>query len=95
MDEVPSQIVLTRHKTELQIKKFSVESRPKNVRKSNFCPFSTANQNENIEKPNLKLATEFASQCTTYPSESVISHNLQMKFLKKVQTFRKNLQHTQ
>ena len=53
----------------------SIDLIPKNVKKSDFCPFCTANQYENLENPSLKLETEFAYRCMIYPSGRVISHS--------------------
>ena len=76
-------------------KQCSIDLIPKKIKNSKFCPFCMASHYENIENPSPKLETEFSSRSMTYPSGRVISHNLQRKFLKLLQFFPENLQHTQ
>ena len=68
---------------------------PKNVRTSDFCPFCTANQYENLKNPCLKLQTEFAYRSMTYLSGRVINHSLHKRFSKLLQFLPENLQRTQ
>ena len=44
----------------------SIDLIPKDVNISEFCPFCTAYNYENLENPNLKLEIEFASQSMSY-----------------------------
>ena len=73
----------------------SIDLIPKNVKKSDFCPFCTANNYEKLREPSLKLEIEFASRSMIYHSGRVISHSLQKRFSKLWQFLPKNLQYTQ
>ena len=57
-------------------KNCSVDLMPKNVKKSEFCPFCTARHYEKKENPSLQLETKFASRSKTYPPGRVLNHNL-------------------
>ena len=72
----------------------SIDLVPKKVKNSHFRPFCTANHNEILENPSLKLETEFASRSMTFPSRRVISHNLQGRFSDLLQFLPENLQST-
>ena len=73
----------------------SLDLLPNNVMISDFFPFCTAKHYENLENHSLKLETEFANQCITYPSGRVMSHSLQKRFSKMFQFLPKILQDIQ
>ena len=73
----------------------SIDLISKNLKKSVFCRFCTANHYENLENLSLKWETEFAIRSMIYPSGRVISHSLQKMFSKLLQFLPENLQHTQ
>ena len=56
-----------------------------------FCPFFTATQYENIEKPSLRLETEFAAPSNFHLSEGAIGHSLHGKFFEVLKYFSDNL----
>ena len=72
----------------------SVDLIPKNVKNSDFFPFCTENNYENLRNSSLKLEIVFASRSPTHPSGSVISHSLRKKLSKLSQFLPENLQHT-
>ena len=67
----------------------SIDLIPKN------CKEFRAKHYENLEKPSLKLETEFESQSMTCPSGRVISHSLHKRFSILLKFLKENLQHTQ
>ena len=91
--QVLPQIVAIRHKAEFQEKLFG--KREKNSRVSTFCPFSITRQFKIIEKPSLKLETEFPSRCMTNPLGRVISHSLPKRFLNWLHFVPVSLHYTQ
>ena len=53
---------LTRFVTTLSSRRnCSIDLIPKNLKKSDFCPFCTANHCDTLGNPSLKMATDFAS----------------------------------
>ena len=63
---------------------------PKKVKKSEFCPFCTANHHENIKDSSLKWETEFASRSVTDASGKVLSHSLHKRSSKLLQVLPEN-----